>query len=563
MNEKPKYVMRRNEIVMVCDRPPAVACAELAMRRDRGGNRESDWWGHPSLSTLPDGTPFFRAPVNAKNILLMYECGAVPADDATRARIGALRSSIVEFKTPLPVRPFQREGIGRLLGRNLAANLSFDAGLGKTLTAIAAMRTDPARFFPCLVFAPAHVKLNWADPETGEWAKWGGEPKEAVVLFGRKPDASVLAGRKLIVLNHQILAAWADTLLSVGPKTLLIDEAHDFVNSNTKTYPIVERLARAVGGRVLLLTATPLVNDLGDLWGLCNLISPDLLGTKTVFTDTFMPEEHAKARLLASRWRGGFERGAWRDVAKCRLPKALKDRRIEELSDILRRTVLLRKKRSEVVDQLPDITETRLRIEIPQDSKGAAFWDVERRCEFEIAEGKEDILASDKSLSAYGRAKRNAVFAKLPYAEAWIRDFLKESDPSEKLVVVGWAVEPLEKLHAAFGKESLLVNGSLDARKKHEVGRRFSAEADKRVFFGNMKSVGTGIDSLVCASTMLFIELPQTAMELEQLKGRIDRLSQTSMKLAYYYMTIRGSIEEKHGWAIIDRKQKLARALGL
>lgn len=559
----PTYILRKTEISLLCGTPESDACAELVRRRDKKGDRESDFWGHPSFDGMPDGTLLVRLPLNVRNMAVLHECGAVPSreDAETARRMAFFRTRAVPFLSALELRPFQREGASWLLGRDLRAILAFGVGLGKTVTSFAVILSDPARFLPAVVLAPAHVKLNWGD----EWVKWGGSAREAAVLFGRTPEPAELAGRKLVVLNHHIVAGWADALIAAGPKTLVIDEAHNFVNSNTKTYPVVERIARACDGRVLMLTATPLVNNLGDLWGLCNLIRPDILGLKGVFNDTFMPEEREKQKLLASRWTGGFGKSAgWRDVARARLPKELMARRKEELREILHRTVVLRKRKSEVIDQLPEITETHLRIEIPETTdEGAAFWKIEQKCVCDIAEAKDDILASGKGLAAATLAKRNAAFAKLPYAEEWLRDFLSESEDGEKVVVAGWSVEPLERLHAIFKKESVLVNGDVDAKKKSVLGKRFANEPDKRILFGNYKSIGTGIDTLVAASTMLILELPLTSVDLEQVKGRTDRLSQKSNHLAYYYMTVKDTIEEKRGWAIIRQKKKLADDLGL
>ena len=69
----------------------------------------------------------------------------------------------------------------------------------------------------------------------------------------------------------------------------------------------------------------------------------------------------------------------------------------------------------------------------------------------------------------FSRARRNAVNAKIEDATAWIEDFLSESDPTEKLVVVGWSVEPLESLHRRFKKHSVIVNGKIDARRSGSV----------------------------------------------------------------------------------------------
>jgi len=557
----PTYVIRKMDVSVLCYSPEALALAELVGNRDNGGRLESDFWGHPSFSALPDGTTLLHLPMCVRNLSILHSCGAVPASDdpETCRRLAFFRKRPAAFQTALPLKPFQKEGGQWLIEHDLACILSYAVGLGKTLMSIAAMLADPARYLPAVVIAPAHVKMNWGD----EWEKWGGDPSEVSVLFGRTPCASELLGRKLIVLNHHILAAWADALIAMRPKVMLVDEAHNFVNSATKTYPVAERLAKACEGRVLLLTATPLVNELADLWSLCNLISPDILGTKGVFTETFMPEEKVKARMFASRWKGGFQKSGWKQVNMARLPKDLMARRIDELKQILHNTVVLCKKKSEVVDQLPAITETHLRIDIPETTKeGIAFWDEERELAFKIAEAKEDILASGEMLPAMLRAKRHVAETLVPHATEWLRDFLSESDEDEKVIVIGWSVEPLQALHAAFRKESLLVNGEIDAKKKHERGLEFEENPVKRILFGNMRSIGEGIN-LVAARTELFIELPQNDKTLKQIKGRIDRLSQKSNALAYYYMTVKNSIEEKHAWKLIRTKRALSDSLGL
>ena len=559
--EPPKYQLKRNEIVMVCDTPAAVACGELVSRYDMRASRESKWWGHPSFSSLPDGTMVFRLPSNVHNMSLLHQCGASPDmnDSETGRRMRFFCMSKREFTTSLPLKPFQMDGGMWLVKRDLRGILAYPVGLGKTITSIAALLSDEERYLPAIILAPAHVKLNWAE----EWEKWGGDPKDVTVLFGRTPDEAEVTGRKLIVLNHHILGGWVETLQAVCPKTVVIDEAHNFVNSNTKTYPLVEKLARTCGRRVLLLTATPLVNDLSDLWGLTNLISPDILGLKGVFADTFMPEEKAKARMFASRWSGGFNKVGWAAVSKAKLPKALMERRIAELREVLHKSIMLRVKKADVVEQLPEITETHLRIDIPKTTpEGREFWRIEDECQAKMDEAKTDILASGEMLPAFGLARSNAAKAKIPDMTAWLQDFLAQSDETEKIVVVGWSVEPLTQLHNKFKKVSLLVNGQIDSKKKKEREHLFDNDPEKRILFGNVKSIGTGIN-LVAASTMVFLELPLTAVDFDQVKGRIDRISQKSKALSYYYMTIRKSIEEKKVWKMIHRKQKLSGDLGV
>ena len=558
----PTYRLIRNEIVMVCETPEAIACSELIELKDMNATVHSEWWGHPKISALPDGSMLVTLPSNVHNVCLLKECGALAdrTDPKTMNRLAFFMLSKKTFTTELPLLPFQNDGGDWLVKGDLRRILSYDMGLGKTITAIAAMLSDPDRYLPAIIVAPAHVKLGWAR----EWEKWGGDPNEIAVLFGQTPSANEVFGKKLVVINHHILKGWNSTLVAFAPKTMIIDEAHDFVNSKSKTYTLANNLALSCGRRVLMLTATPLVNDLGDLWGLTSLISKDILGTKKAFMETFMPEEKLKAAMFAGRWRGGASNITWKHVNMARLPKKVMDKRIEELGSILRKFVILHVKKKDVLDQLPDITDTYLNLNVStKTAEGKKFWETDGECGEAIDAAKEDVLASDQMGPAFAKGRINLTMAKMPDAIAWIEDFLAESDSTEKLVVAGWSVKPLELLHKHFKKTSLLINGSVTTKKKDALGQQFLTDPTKRLMFGNIKSIGTGIDQLVAARTMLFIELPLTAVAFNQIKGRIDRLSQEANSLAYYYMCIPDSYIEKMLWKIVRKKQILTAALGL
>lgn len=563
MNASPRYMIRKHEILIRCEDAQSLACAELILSKDMDGGKNSLWWGHPEFVSDSLGVTTVKLPLNVHNLSLLHKCGAraLRSDTETMSRVSFFvrNKHTSTSASHLPLKPFQVEGLEWLNARDLRAILAYKMGLGKTLTSIATLLSNPELYLPAIIIAPAHVKLNWA----GEWVKWGGNPDEIVVLFGRTPKKKEIESKKLIVLNQHILAGWIDTLIDISPKALIVDEAHSFVNSKTKTYPLAERLARVCSRRVLLLTATPLVNDLSDLWGLCNLINNDILGLKKVFADTFMPEEAAKQKMFASRWRGSFAKTGWAAVGRAKLPKAVIERRIDELGDVLRRTVMLCKSKQDVMTELPPIVETRLKLDIPETTpEGAGFWEIENRCVEEINEAKADVLSNDKLLPAFTLVRRNAATAKVPYVADWLNDFMKESDEDEKIVVVGWSVEPLETLHKQFRKQSLLINGSVNAQKKKVIQSEFFDNPEKRILFGNIKSIGSGID-LDVAKTMLFVELPLTGVDFEQAKGRIDRPSKALNSLSYYYMTIKGSYEDTNIWKIVNRKQDVTSKLGM
>jgi len=77
---------------------------------------------------------------------------------------------------------------------------------------------------------------------------------------------------------------------------LIIDEAHRLKNSRTQNY----KLAKALSSKYLLmLTATPLQNNLGELYNLVDLIRPGLLGSRLEFESRFLAD--SKGRRVANR----------------------------------------------------------------------------------------------------------------------------------------------------------------------------------------------------------------------------------------------------------------------
>lgn len=131
--------------------------------------------------------------------------------------------------------PHQLEGIERitaLLDQHGGALLADDVGLGKTFVALAVARgaRDP------LVVAPASLRV--------EWQAAAGRARVkirfvSVQSLGRRPPSNDAAD------------------------LVIVDEAHHLRSSATRRFPAASALCRGV--RVLLMTATPVQNRLGDL----------------------------------------------------------------------------------------------------------------------------------------------------------------------------------------------------------------------------------------------------------------------------------------------------------
>jgi SNF2 family DNA or RNA helicase len=228
------------------------------------------------------------------------------------------------------------------------------------------------------------------------------------------------------------------------------------------------------------------------------------------------------------------------------------------LNNVLKSTVLLRRVKSdpELAKQLPEKVRKVYRIRV-EDSK---FWKAEKELRIKIKEElrelgiKQDVPVSMKS---YSRMRRIVGEAKLPDMIEWIKRW-QRNNPKSKLVVTGWHVDLLTKLNEEFPM-SYLVTGKVDTHKKYKIGKMFNTKEGHPLLFGNVKSIGTGIN-LTAADTMLFVELPYTGVDVAQVEDRLHRLCQKAKTVYYFYFIVEGSLEEKL-LSYISRKQRTAGAV--
>jgi SNF2-related domain/SNF2 Helicase protein/Helicase conserved C-terminal domain len=206
----------------------------------------------------------------------------------------------------LPLFEFQERGHGwlRLLGdRGIGAILADDMGLGKTVQAIAMIVSEREErpHGPTLVVCPMSVARQWM-AETARFAPG----LEAHLHHGSDrlaDEALVEAVSKVdvVVTSYDIAARDVDTLASIGWDRVILDEAQDVKNPQTKR---ARALRRIPARRKLAMTGTPLENHLGELWALMDILNPGLLGSRESFVRTFQrPIEQTRDAAALERLR--------------------------------------------------------------------------------------------------------------------------------------------------------------------------------------------------------------------------------------------------------------------
>ncbi len=170
-----------------------------------------------------------------------------------------------------------RKVLQNMRGRAILAD---EVGLGKTIEAGLILKEYLIRGLVkrALILVPASLVLQWVRELNGKF------------------DIPAVAQKKEYSWNNDIVVASMDTakrepnramLLEAEFDMLIVDEAHKLKNKRTSNYQFVGGLRKKY---CLLLTATPVQNDLSELYNLITLLKPGQLGGEGDFASNFVQD---------------------------------------------------------------------------------------------------------------------------------------------------------------------------------------------------------------------------------------------------------------------------------
>lgn len=176
--------------------------------------------------------------------------------------------------------PHQLETAERVLNEMRGrAILADEVGLGKTIEAGLIMKEYMVRGLAkkILILVPASLVIQWT--------------KELNQKFG---IPAVAQKKEYMWRQHDVVVASIDTakrdphrrhVLDIEYDMLIIDEAHKLKNKRTRNYQFVKEIHKKY---CLLLTATPIQNEMDELYNLINLLKPGHLGHATSFSSNYV-----------------------------------------------------------------------------------------------------------------------------------------------------------------------------------------------------------------------------------------------------------------------------------
>lgn len=171
------------------------------------------------------------------------------------------------------------------------AILADEVGLGKTIEAGLILKEYIIRGLvkKALILVPSSLVLQWQ--------------RELTQKFG---IPAVAQKKEYMWMSCDILIASIDTakrdphrqyILDQEYDLLIVDEAHKLKNPSTKNYQFIKEIKKKY---CLLLTATPIQNQLSELYNLITLLKPGHLGSESQFADQFVvhKRESKNSKLL-------------------------------------------------------------------------------------------------------------------------------------------------------------------------------------------------------------------------------------------------------------------------
>lgn len=213
-------------------------------------------------------------------------------------------TKIKPFELPVAIkatlRKYQQEGVNWLAFLNkyhLHGILCDDMGLGKTLQTIcivasdhhlrselfAETRADEYRRLPSLIICPPSLTGHW-EQELNQYA-----PFMKVVVYAGGP--SVRAGIRAQIPNADVVVTSYDVcrndvvnLTEQSYNYCILDEGHIIKNSASK---LTKSVKRVNAEHRLILSGTPIQNNVLELWSLFDFLMPGFLGTEKVFMEKF------------------------------------------------------------------------------------------------------------------------------------------------------------------------------------------------------------------------------------------------------------------------------------
>lgn len=456
------------------------------------------------------------------------------------------------------LRPYQLKGLEfmvKMHEQNLAMILGDEMGLGKTIQTISLLcylKEHEQLTGPSLIVCPLSVLSSWCN-EMRQWAP----SLKFIMMHGSNQDEQIRQRQHLtehgteydvILTTYEMAKAPSLTYFYQRFKFhyLILDEGHKIKSHVTQ---ISKSMRKVHAGNRLLLTGTPLQNNLVELWSLLNFLYPDIF----TISDPFEAHFDLKENIVDKVFLG-------------------KSQKMLEL-------FMLRRMKQEVEKMIPDKLETKVYCPL---SKVQTFWykallmkDVGslanldskdsstistghlsllrslfmqlRKCSnhpflFEGSEGKPDETSLEDLIGASG---------KLSVLDMLLRSLFQKGNRAVLFTQFTMLLDVIEDYCILRGWKYSRLDGSTERARRNYLLKRFNEpNSEQFLFLMSTRSGGMGLN-LQTADTCILFDSDWNPQSDIQAMARVHRIGQKKVVHVYRLVTA-ATIEER----MLERAEK-------
>lgn len=404
--------------------------------------------------------------------------------------------------------------------------LADEMGLGKTIQVIYYIKqmlkdNENNKF---LIVVPTSLSYNWDH----EFDSFGSNIKRKICVGNKDKRIKMLRNlndTNVIITTYGLLREDEELYNNLNFNTMVIDEAQNIKNNMAGITKVVKKINAETK---FALTGTPLENSILELWSIFDFIMPGYLASLTKFQSKYKIKDFDEDSEIL----------------------------IKGLSKQIN-PFILRRKKQDVVKELPDKLINDIYIELKDEQKKLYVAELER-----VKEEMEKIIETEGMNKArflilqlltklrqicidpsivYDNYKDGS--NKLEQLESIVNEYIKNN---HKILIFSSFKTALnivkEKLNKAKIK-TYMIDGSVQAKDRIEMVDNFNNNDDVKVFLIMLKSGGTGLN-LATADVVIHLDLWWNPQAENQATDRAHRIGQKNTVEVIHLIT-KGTIEEK------------------
>ncbi|KAK5136377.1 TATA-binding protein-associated factor mot1 [Meristemomyces frigidus] len=489
------------------------------------------------------------------------------------------------------LRSYQQEGVNWLAFLNryhLHGVLCDDMGLGKTLQTLCMLASDhhmraeefaktqapDVRRLPSIIVCPPTLTGHWKQ-EIRTYAPFLSAVTYAGPPAERGKVRSQLTTADVVITSYDIARNDVEILAPINWNYCVLDEGHLIKNPKAKVSMAVKRYA---SNHRLILSGTPIQNNVLELWSLFDFLMPGFLGTEKVFQDRFAKPIAASRFAKSSSKEQEAGALAIESLHKQVLPFLLRRLKEEVLNDLPPKII------QNYYCDLSDLQKklfddfTRKESKSLHDMAGSGDKEAKQHI-FQALQYMRKLCNSPAMVMKEGHKQYAATQALLAKDNSSLKDpkhAPKLTALRDLLVDCGIGVEPADPSGVPSAGEAVSqhralifcqmkemldmvestvlrkmlpaatfqrLDGSIEASKRQDIVNKFNSDPSIDCLLLTTSVGGLGLN-LTGADTVIFVEHDWNPQKDLQAMDRAHRIGQRKVVNVYRLVT-RGTLEEK------------------